>query len=114
MRPRRRKRGARRGLEARSTPRTIGAAKITLTYVSPKEQKGNVYNSSLAQIDDITRSFKEYDLLRANENASLDNRSAAANVASTAKALLCVHHKNLNAAFEMKRMFGSKVVQMKQ
>lgn len=83
-------------------------------YVPLNEPEGNFNDSFLAQIDDITRSFKEYDLLRANENLSLDNRSAAANVGSTAKALLSVHHKNLNAAFEMKRMFGSKVVQMKQ
>lgn len=40
------------------------------------------------------------------------NTAAATNLLST-KALLAVQHKNLSPAFEMKRMFGSKVVQTK-
>lgn len=68
------------------------------------------------KIDELTRTFKEINQSVNDENTPLpENQSAAANSSlSSTKALLAVQHKNLNPSFEMKRMFGSKVVQMKQ
>lgn len=39
---------------------------------------------------------------------------AESTTSSVIKALLSVQHKNLNPSYEMKRMFGSKVVQAEQ
>lgn len=64
----------------------------------------------------MARTFKDINKMVNDENAPLpENQSAATNtnVLST-KSLLAIQHKNLNPSFEMKRMFGSKVVQMKQ
>lgn len=68
------------------------------------------------QIDEITRTFREMDNLESgNDGLTAEHQSAAANInLMSTKALLAVQHKNLNPSFEMKRMFGSKVVQTKQ
>lgn len=74
-----------------------------------------LFVSSL-QIDELARNFKGINQTINDENTPLSaNQSAATNknMIST-KTLLSIQHKNLNPSFEMKRMFGSKVVQMKQ
>lgn len=75
---------------------------------------------SSLQIDELARNFKGINHAINDENTPLSaNQSSAAasatnkNLIST-KTLLSIQHKNLNPSFEMKRMFGSKVVQMKQ
>lgn len=60
------------------------------------------------------------DNLHANETSSTTDSnhqqigSAASSHLQSTKTLLAVQHKNLNPSYEMKRMFGSKVVQTKQ
>lgn len=65
------------------------------------------------QIDDITRTVKEVDKLFGERTPiALGPVASASN--PVIKALLSVQHKNLNPNYEMKRMFGSKVVQAEQ
>ncbi|KAL1379030.1 hypothetical protein pipiens_000509, partial [Culex pipiens pipiens] len=62
--------------------------------------------------DDFTRTVKEVDKLFGDYEKS-ENSPAVANSGTSgilAKSLLSVQHKNLNPQYEMKRMFGSKVV----
>lgn len=68
-----------------------------------------------ADIDELARTFKGIGRTVNDENVPLpENQSAATNTnLLSTKALLSIQHKNLNPSFEMKRMFGSKVVQMK-
>lgn len=66
------------------------------------------------QIDELARTFKEINQTVNDENKPLQENQMAANTALPGKALLTIQHKNLNPSFEMKRMFGCKVVQMKQ
>lgn len=70
----------------------------------------------LIQIDELARTFKGINQTINDENVPLSaNQSAATNTNVLAtKSLLSVQHKNLNPSVEMKRMFGSKVVQLKQ
>lgn len=74
-----------------------------------------LFFSSSAQIDELARNFKGINRTVNDENRPLPSNQLAANANLLLnKALLCIQHKNLNPSFEMKRMFGSKVVQMKQ
>ncbi|XP_055301813.1 transcription factor 25 [Sitodiplosis mosellana] len=69
-----------------------------------------------ADVDELARTFKSFHYHTINdENTPLPaNQSAASNTnLLSTKALLSIQHKNLNPSFEMKRMFGSKVVQLK-
>lgn len=82
------------------------------------------------QIDELARTFKGIHHHHSHhthhshhshhtindENKPLPaNQSAASNTnLLSTKTLLSIQHKNLNPSFEMKRMFGSKVVQLKQ
>lgn len=71
------------------------------------------------QIDELARTFKGINHTINDENTPLPaNQLVAAAATNTSvlatKSLLSVQHKNLNPSVEMKRMFGSKVVQLKQ
>lgn len=70
-------------------------------------------------MDEIIRSLKEVDKLFGDTGArpkqSHHHHSSGDQLAKSAiKQLLTVQHKNLNPSFEMKRMFGSRVVQSEQ
>lgn len=71
-------------------------------------------------MDDINRTLKEVDKMfggDARTAAAHTGNSVTAVLTSTnpiIKQLLSVQHKNLNPSYEMKRMFGSKVVQAEQ
>lgn len=92
-----------------------------------KKKTGGKYMSSSARRssednadaeDDFTRTVKEVDKLFGGDIERSENSPAVANSAAAggssggvgAKSLLTVQHKNLNPQYEMKRMFGSKVV----
>ncbi|XP_031632722.1 transcription factor 25 [Contarinia nasturtii] len=79
-------------------------------------KQGGYHRSSEdnADIDELARTFKGINQTINDENKPLSaNQSAAATRLLSAKTLLTIQHKNLNPSFEMKRMFGSKVVQTK-
>lgn len=69
-------------------------------------------------MDEIIRSLKEVDKLFGETGArpkqSHHHHSTDHTTKTTIKQLLSVQHKNLNPSYEMKRMFGSKVVQSEQ
>lgn len=90
-----------------------------------KKKTGGKYMSSSARRssednadaeDDFTRTVKEVDKLfgggefEKSENSPAVANSVAGGSGAGAKSLLSVQHKNLNPQYEMKRMFGSKVV----
>lgn len=50
----------------------------------------------------------------ANDSNQQQFGSTASSHLQSTKTLLAVQHKNLSPSYEMKRMFGSKVVQTKQ
>lgn len=76
-------------------------------------------------MDEITRSLKEVEKLFGDLGArpkqthhhhhhnTTSNNDQVANK-SAIRQLLTVQHKNLNPSYEMKRMFGSRVVQSEQ
>lgn len=63
-------------------------------------------------MDEIIRTLKEVDKMFGDTNRSANVALATTN--PVIKQLLSVQHKNLNPSYEMKRMFGSKVVQAEQ
>lgn len=70
-------------------------------------------------MDEIIRSLKEVDKLFGETGArpkQTHHHHASDHLAKSGaiKQLLSVQHKNLNPSYEMKRMFGSKVVQCDQ
>lgn len=67
------------------------------------------------QIEELARSFKEMNRTASAESApSAESQPVAGGSSAAGKHLLVIQKKNLNPSFEMKRMFGSKVVQTKQ
>ncbi|KAG4075327.1 hypothetical protein HA402_003118 [Bradysia odoriphaga] len=66
-----------------------------------------------ADIDEISRTVREVDKLF-GQTTILPVKPAAKEKATVLHSLLTVQHKNLNPSYEMKRMFGSKVVQAEQ
>lgn len=91
--------------------------KRTGKYVASSARRSSEDNADAE--DDFTRTVKEVDKLFADYEKS-ENSPAIANRASGhhhhhagsqgPKSLLTIQHKNLNPQYEMKRMFGSKVV----
>lgn len=69
--------------------------------------------SSRIQIDEISRTVREVDKLF-GQSTILPVKSTTPQKATVLHSLLTVQHKNLNPSYEMKRMFGSKVVQAEQ
>ncbi|GAB0086263.1 transcription factor 25 [Sergentomyia squamirostris] len=69
-----------------------------------------------ADIDVITKTVREVDKLFGGtyELPASPVTKSAVGCDSAGKSLLCVQHKNLNPSYEMKRMFGSRVVQAEQ
>lgn len=65
------------------------------------------------QIDEISRTVREVDKLF-GQTTILPIKSATPHKVTVLHSLLTVQHKNLNPSYEMKRMFGSKVVQAEQ
>lgn len=72
-------------------------------------------------MDEIIRSLKEVDKLfgetgaRPKQTHHQHHHTNVDQLAKNAiKQLLTVQHKNLNPSYEMKRMFGSRVVQSEQ
>lgn len=63
-------------------------------------------------MEDIARTAREVDKLFGETRISHSAVNAATN--PVIKELLSVQHKNLNSSYEMKRMFGSKVIQAEQ
>lgn len=88
--------------------------KKTGKYMSSSARRSSEDNADAE--DDFTRTVKEVDKLfgdyEKSENSPALANSASGSSAPTggAKSLLSVQHKNLNPQYEMKRMFGSKVV----
>lgn len=83
-------------------------------YVSSSARRSSEDNADYE--DDFSKTVKEVDKLFGDYEKS-ENRPAVANSAHhhgptepTTKSLLTVQHKNLNPQYEMKRMFGSRVV----
>lgn len=70
----------------------------------------------IVQLDDITRTAREVDKLFGERTPVSTNAISSSSTTSNPviKVLLSVQHKNLNPTYEMKRMFGSKVVQAEQ
>lgn len=66
----------------------------------------------LLQMDEIIRTLKEVDKMFGDTRTSTSVALTTNN--PVIKQLLSVQHKNLNSSYEMKRMFGSKVVQAEQ
>uniref|UniRef100_A0A1L8DI15 Putative transcription factor 25 n=1 Tax=Nyssomyia neivai TaxID=330878 RepID=A0A1L8DI15_9DIPT len=68
-----------------------------------------------AEVDVITKTVREVDKLF-GESYELPASPVAKSTVGCAvgKSLLAVQHKNLNPSYEMKRMFGSRVVQAEQ
>lgn len=64
------------------------------------------------QMDEISRSVREVNKLLNTTNV-LPSNSIVSNTVIN-RSLLQIQHKNLNPSYEMKRMFGSKVVQSEQ
>uniref|UniRef100_A0A8D8HV55 Transcription factor 25 n=1 Tax=Culex pipiens TaxID=7175 RepID=A0A8D8HV55_CULPI len=84
--------------------------KKTGKYMSSSARRSSEDNADAE--DDFTRTVKEVDKLFGDYEKS-ENSPAVANSGTSgilAKSLLSVQHKNLNPQYEMKRMFGSKVV----
>lgn len=73
--------------------------------------KKTVAKSSEADEDEVERSVKEVNRLLGEAKAPAGLPSAAA-AAKVAKTLLSVEYKHLNPEMEMKRMFGSRVVEL--
>lgn len=69
--------------------------------------------SEYHQIDEISRTVREVDKLF-GQTTILPVKSTTSHKATVLHSLLTVQHKNLNPSYEMKRMFGSKVVQAEQ
>lgn len=63
-------------------------------------------------MDEIIRTLKEVDKMFGDTRTSTSVNLTTNN--PVIKQLLSVQHKNLNSSYEMKRMFGSKVVQAEQ
>lgn len=88
--------------------------KKTGKYMSSSARRSSEDNADAE--DDFTRTVKEVDKLFGGDYEKSENSPAVANAAAGgsggvgAKSLLSVQHKNLNPQYEMKRMFGSKVV----
>ncbi|XP_053684190.1 transcription factor 25 [Sabethes cyaneus] len=91
--------------------------KRTGKYVASSARRSSEDNADAE--DDFTKTVKEVDKLFAERYGKSENSPAAANNVSSqggssgtgsAKTLLGIQHKNLNLQYEMKRMFGSKVV----
>ncbi|KAJ6644186.1 Transcription factor 25 [Pseudolycoriella hygida] len=66
-----------------------------------------------ADIDEISRTVREVDKLF-GKTTILPVKSTTPHKVTALHSLLKVQHKNLNPSYEMKRMFGSKVVQAEQ
>lgn len=66
-----------------------------------------------ADIDEISRTVREVDKLF-GQTTILPVKPTAKEKVTVLHSLLTVQHKNLNPSYEMKRMFGSKVVQAEQ
>lgn len=92
--------------------------KRTGKYVASSARRSSEDNADIE--DDFAKTVKEVDQLFADYGKS-ENSAALANRVNGAgdkagssfadgKSLLTVQHKNLNPQYEMKRMFGSKVV----
>lgn len=92
--------------------------KRTGRYVANSARRSSEDNADVE--DDFAKTVKEVDQLFADYGKS-ENSAAVANRAngtgdeagpsfSGGKSLLTIQHKNLNPQYEMKRMFGSKVV----
>uniref|UniRef100_A0A182K0P4 Transcription factor 25 n=1 Tax=Anopheles christyi TaxID=43041 RepID=A0A182K0P4_9DIPT len=104
--------------------------KKTGKYISSSARRSSEDNADIE--DDFTRTVKEVDKLFGNfprdsadhhhhhphhhhhhhhqDGGPGDSKVVGGGGAVTAKSLLNVQHKNLNPQYEMKRMFGSKVV----
>lgn len=91
--------------------------KKTGKYMASSARRSSEDNADAE--DDFTRTVKEVDKLFADYEKSAENSPALANSAAgsagaaagpAGKSLLTVQHKNLNPQYEMRRMFGSKVV----
>ncbi|XP_029732440.1 ribosome quality control complex subunit TCF25 [Aedes albopictus] len=89
--------------------------KRTGKYVASSARRSSEDNADVE--DDFAKTVKEVDQLFGDYEKS-ENRASVANSGvngsgsgfSGGKSLLSVQHKNLNPQYEMKRMFGSKVV----
>uniref|UniRef100_A0A7G3AYK3 Putative transcription factor 25 n=1 Tax=Lutzomyia longipalpis TaxID=7200 RepID=A0A7G3AYK3_LUTLO len=88
-----------------------------------KKRKGGKQSSAQrrssednAEVDVITKTVREVDKLfgEAYELPASPVAKSAVGCDSAGKSLLAVQHKNLNPSYEMKRMFGSRVVQAEQ
>lgn len=73
----------------------------------------NIICSQRHQIDEISRTVREVDKLF-GQTTILPVKSTNSHKATVLHSLLTVQHKNLNPSYEMKRMFGSRVVQAEQ
>ncbi|EAT35520.1 AAEL012307-PA [Aedes aegypti] len=88
--------------------------KRTGKYVASSARRSSEDNADAE--DDFAKTVKEVDQLFADYEKSENRTSVVNNVNgsgssfSAGKTLLSVQHKNLNPQYEMKRMFGSKVV----
>lgn len=81
--------------------------KKTGKYISSSARRSSEDNADAE--DDFTRTVKLFADYEKSENSpAVANRAGGS--AQIAKSLLSVQHKNLNPQYEMKRMFGSKVV----
>lgn len=79
----------------------------------PFEPNRNVHAND--QMDEIIRTLREVDKMFGCAGKSTAGAGAIASSTNPViKQLLSVQHKNLNASYEMKRMFGSRVVQAEQ
>lgn len=65
------------------------------------------------QMDEITRTVREVDKLFGHATIA-PTKSVNPQKTTVLHSLLTVQHRNLNPSYEMKRMFGSKVVQAEQ
>jgi hypothetical protein len=61
--------------------------------------------------DDFSRTVREVDQIFGTSYQTAQTTPISSSFMSNARTILAVQHKNLNSSYEMKRMFGNKVVQ---
>ncbi|XP_063702870.1 ribosome quality control complex subunit TCF25 [Culicoides brevitarsis] len=96
--------------EAKKKKKKRKTKKRTGKYLS--QRKSSEDNADAE--DDISRTVREVDKLFGTDTAEANAANLASKETSGVRSLLSVQHKNLNAANEMKRMFGTRVIQAEQ
>lgn len=115
---RRNARSARR--RANRRPAIIGAAKTTLMYVcNTLICTLQIFHccwlgSNWFQIDEMTRTVNHIDGHFQDSHSRMTHTATHSTHHLSVRTLLAIQHKHLNPSYEMKRMFGSKVIQNEQ